>query len=86
MTYTCSVDLVSRNIEGIRVKVSIKDFAVSMEVKNKGMELEVRDPSGNFLGDLVVTSTKLIWCQGRTKPANGKPITWNRFIDYMNSC
>ena len=48
------------------MKVSVKDFAVSMEIKNKGIELDVYDNAGKHLGDLVVTKTKLVWCKGKT--------------------
>ena len=41
------------------MKVTVKDFAVSMEIKNKGIELDVYDNDGKHLGDLVVTKTKL---------------------------
>jgi hypothetical protein len=67
------------------MKVSIKDLAVSMEIKNKGMELEVYDNDETFLGDLVVTKTKLVWCPGKTTPENGHPIKWSDFITYMKT-
>ena len=67
------------------MQVKVKDFAVSMEIKNTGIELEVKDTSGNHLGDLVITKTKLIWCQGRTARENGKTITWTKFIEHMNA-
>jgi hypothetical protein len=67
------------------VKVSIKDFDVAMEVKNNGIELDVADPQGNHIGDLIVTRTRLIWCPGRTTRPNGKQIEWDDFIAYMNS-
>jgi hypothetical protein len=67
------------------MKVSVKDFAVTMELKNKGIELDVYDNEGTHLGDLVITKTKLVWCRGKTKPENGIEITWNDFIDYMES-
>jgi hypothetical protein len=66
------------------VKVWIKDFAVDMELKNTGIELDVADPQGNHLGDLIVTKTQLIWCQGRTRRENGKKIDWGEFIALMN--
>jgi len=65
--------------------VSIKSFDVEMNVKNKGIELQVHAPDGTFLGDLVVTKTNLIWCKGKTKRANGVPVTWKKFIDWMES-
>ena len=63
------------------MKVSIKDLSVSMEIKSKGIELDVYSPDGKtHLGDLVVTSTGLTWCKGKTSPANGKKIEWKKFI------
>lgn len=65
--------------------VSIKTFDVDMKIKNNGIELNVSDPNGTHLGDLVVTKTRLIWCKGKTKPKNGNPIKWNEFIAYMEA-
>jgi hypothetical protein len=67
------------------VKVNIKELDVEMELKNSGVDLVVADPQGNHVGDLIVTKTKLIWCQGQTKGKNGKQIPWKEFIAYMNS-
>jgi hypothetical protein len=67
------------------VNVSIKDFDVAMEVKNNGIELDVKDTKGGHLGDLVITRAKLIWCKGRTGRKNGKEVKWNDFITYMES-
>lgn len=67
------------------MKVSIKDFAVTMEIKNKGVELDVYSNDDKHLGDLVVTKTGLTWCKGKTTPANGAKISWNNFIAYMES-
>jgi hypothetical protein len=67
------------------MKVEIKDLAVTMEIKNKGIELAVYDNEGRFRGDLVVTKTKLVWCPGKTPVENGHPITWADFITYMKS-
>lgn len=67
------------------MKVSVKDFSVSMELKNKGMELDVYDTNGKHLGDLVVTKSKLVWCKGKTTLDNGKSISWKKFIEYMES-
>jgi hypothetical protein len=67
------------------MKVSIKDLAVSMDVKNKGMELDVYDTNDKHLGDLVITKTRLVWCNGKTGVDNGVEISWEDFIEYMNS-
>jgi hypothetical protein len=67
------------------MKVSVKDFTITMEIKNKGIELDVYDNSGKHLGDLVVTKTRLVWCKGKTLVENGKAVTWQNFIKYMES-
>ncbi len=66
------------------MRVSIKDFNVEMKVQRAGIELDVANPQGEHLGDLIVTQTRLIWCQGQTRRANGKEIWWEDFIAYMN--
>lgn len=66
------------------MNVSVKNFPVTMEIKTKGIELDVYDTDGTHLGDLVVTKSKLVWCQGRTTVRHGKPITWLKFIEFMN--
>jgi hypothetical protein len=67
------------------MKVRIKDLSVDMEVKNNGVEFEVRDTSEKFLGDCIVTKTGLIWCKGKTSKSNGKSISWTKFIDMMEN-
>ncbi len=67
------------------MKVSIKDLSVSMEIKNKGVELDVYDNQESFLGDLVITKTRLTWCPGKTQPDNGHKIEWQEFIDFMQA-
>ena len=71
---------------GQAMKVSIKRFNVTMDVKNSGIEFEVRSPNGkDHLGDLVLNKSKLIWCPGATRPANGHQITWKDFIDWAST-
>lgn len=66
------------------MKVNIKDFGgVQLEVKNKGMELGIKDNQNKQVGDLYVTSTKLIWCPGKVTRENGKEITWTEFSKFM---
>ena len=62
------------------MKVSIKRFNVAMEIKNRGIEFEVRGNNNEHRGDLVLTKTRLIWCPGQTKPENGYRIEWDDFI------
>ena len=65
--------------------VHIKNFTVDMEVKNSGLEFEVRDNTGKFRGDCFVTKTGLIWCEGKTDRTNGVKVSWDEFINWMNS-
>jgi hypothetical protein len=67
------------------MKVSIKDFDVEMDVKNNGIELDITDNAGRHLGDVFVTKTRLIWCKGKIKRKNGKEITWEDFMAYMDT-
>lgn len=66
------------------MKVGIKNFPVTMDIKTKGIELDVYSSDGkSHLGDLVVTKTGLTWCRGKTMPANGQRISWEEFIAVM---
>jgi hypothetical protein len=67
------------------MKVSIKNFAITMEIKNKGIEIDVYSNSGDHLGDLIVTKTGLTWCKGRTRPDKGVKVSWDTFIKWMES-
>lgn len=67
------------------MNISVKELNAAIELKNKGMSLEIRDPKENLLGSLVVTGTGVIWCKGKTSQDKGSKITWAKFIDYMNA-
>lgn len=67
------------------MNVRIKEFAVEMEVKTKGIEFEIRTPQDAFVGDLIITKTQLIWCAGQTTRANGKKISLPDLVAYMQS-
>lgn len=67
------------------MNVSIKNFNVAMEVKNSGIEFEIRSTTDVHIGDLVITKTSLIWCEGKTQRANGKKISLDEFRTLMNA-
>ncbi|WP_127091682.1 hypothetical protein [Aquabacter cavernae] len=67
------------------MKVVIKDFHVELEVKNKGIEFQVNDNDGQLLGDVYLTRTGLIWAKGKSKRENGVAVTWEQFIEWMES-
>lgn len=66
------------------MKVKIKKFAVDMEVKTSGIEFQVHDNAGVFLGDCYVTKTGVVWCKGKKPYKNGKKISWPDFIALMD--
>jgi hypothetical protein len=63
--------------------VTIKDFYVDMNVKNNGVEFDISD--GGHLGDLIVTKVGIIWCEGRTRRAQGRKISWQELRDFCNN-
>jgi len=65
------------------MQVKIKQFEIEMEIKNKGIEIDVSDNAAKHLGDLYVTGTRLVWCKGRTSQKHGKKINWSKFIEMM---
>lgn len=65
------------------MKVGVKQFNVEMELKTKGMELEVRSNDGTFLGDFVVTKKGVIWCKGKERREAGVNLDWEKFIELM---
>lgn len=68
------------------MQVKIKSFDVSMDVKSKGIEFEVREPKGSTqIGDFYLTMSGLTWCEGKKAKHNGIKISWVEFQDIMKS-
>lgn len=68
------------------MEVSIKSFDVAMQVKQNGVELQVKSPDGSaHHGDCYVTMTGLIWCKGRTYKKNGTKISWLQLMQICSS-
>ena len=68
------------------MEVWIKSLEVEMQVKQKGIELEVRSKDGKSqLGDCYATMTGLVWCKGKTKKANGVKLKWEDFVNICKS-
>jgi hypothetical protein len=65
-------------------KVNIKTFSIEMEVKNKGIEFEIRDDPDGHVGDVVLTKTGITWCRGKTTLAKGKFLSWDEFMAMMD--
>jgi hypothetical protein len=67
------------------MKVSVKDLAISMELGNNGIELDVYGNQGNHLGDLCVGRGTVELCKGRTHRGNGKQVSWEQLIEWFES-
>jgi hypothetical protein len=80
------VGIVSAPEEHTAMKVNIKKFVVEMEVKNNGIEFEVRSTDGKSqIGDCYVTKTGLTWCKGKTTRKNGSAISWAELAEILSS-
>jgi hypothetical protein len=57
-----------------------------MDVKNKGIEFEVRNPNGgDHCGDCYLTKAGLTWCLRKKAKKNGITIKWDDFMDLLSS-
>lgn len=66
------------------MQVTIKSFDLDIDIKNKGIELDVYSADGSdHLGDLVITKSQVIWCDGRKSRENGIKVSWTEFIKLM---
>ncbi len=65
------------------MRVNIKQFNVDMEVKNSGIEFEVRSPDGKkHLGDLILTKSGVEWHKGRA--SSGPKKSWEELISFID--
>ena len=64
------------------MKISIKDFAVTMELGNNGVVFDVYDNQDNFMGDLRIGKATIEWCRGRRRKGNGKKVRWDELIEW----
>ena len=67
------------------MNVRVKGVDVEMEIKNHGVELEVQDAGGTFLGNVILTKTQVIWCRGYTSREHGKKLDWEAFARLMDA-
>lgn len=66
---------------GIGMAARIKSLDVDLQLGNNGVEIEVRTTDDSKqLGDLYVTRSGVIWCQGKTTRANGVKKCWDEVI------
>ena len=65
------------------MKISVKNFAVTMELGNKGITLDVYDTDGTFLGDIRFGRATIEWCKG--KKHHGVRKSWKQLIEWFES-
>ena len=66
------------------MRVAIKRLdTVQMEVKNKGIEIEIRNTNGKHLGNIFLNKKGMQWCKAKVGEGKGEKITWQEFIEYM---
>ena len=65
------------------MKVSIKDLAVTMDLGNTGVTMDVYDNDDKFLGDLRIGRGTIEWCKGRTRAGNGAKKNWTQLIAFF---
>jgi hypothetical protein len=67
------------------MQVFIKDLQVQMELKTNGIELEVRSPKGDHIGDLSIGKGTIEWCRGRTRRGGGVRVSWDDLIEFFEN-
>ena len=67
------------------MQVSIKDMQIEMDVKNNGVELEVRDNDGTFRGGCLCDQDGPNLVRRQDAKQKSKQVAWDEFINWMNS-
>lgn len=65
------------------MKVSVKDLAVTMNLGNNGITLDVYNNEGKFLGDLRIGKATIEWCKGKTPAGKGQKVKWPNLIEFF---
>jgi len=65
------------------MNVNIKDFGIALDIKNRGMELEVRSPQNKHLGDLYIGKGTIEWCKGKKARGHGVQKSWGELIAFF---
>ena len=69
----------------VKKAVKIKNLgAMDLAVGSTGVEFQVNHDGKQF-GDCLISSTKLTWCQGRTRKENGVGVSWKDLSTILNS-
>jgi len=66
------------------MKVTTDNIDVDMDIRKNGVEFQVYENDADHRGDFVVTSSGLIWREGKKRKKIGVKISWDDFIDFVN--
>lgn len=64
------------------MQVKIKQIDIPIELKNNGVQLEVRNGKSK-LGDLIIGKGGITWCKGKTTK-NGVKKSWTEVINFFS--
>ena len=68
------------------MKVSVRSIYADIELKQNGLELQVRSRDDEVqLGDFYVTMKEPIWCKGKIPRGNGVRVLWQDFMEICSS-
>lgn len=65
----------------------IKNLTVDLPLKNNGVEIQI-DEGGRQFGDIYVSKTGIVWCEGKTHRENGIKFSFdelNRLAKYKDA-
>jgi len=82
LSYT-STRCSSQAFRSSKVKVSVDDLDVAMELGNNGIILSVYGNDDTYRGKLRVGKGTVEWCRGKTRMGNGVKVNWNDLISFF---
>lgn len=66
------------------MKITADLSDVTIELKNKGITLHIKDNTGKHVGDLRLGQATGEWMKGRTRANNGIKFPMQKLIDLLN--
>lgn len=70
--------------EGVPLKITADLSDVTIELKNRGITLHIKDNTGKHVGNLRLGQASGEWMQGKTREGNGTKFRMQKLIDLLN--
>ncbi|MBU8834571.1 hypothetical protein [Mycolicibacterium goodii] len=67
----------------MRITADLSD--VTIELKNKGITLHIKDNTGKHVGDLRLGQATGEWMRGKVREGNGRKFRMQTLIDLLDS-